>query len=147
MPKESNKAVNKIPSTILSRVPKVYIDNEILSTDIEVEAPLFEHLSFVSWNGTTLTVVILLAGNSSEGNSGIIQQNVVAYQYTQDMIVPSIKDKFSWVTSVRCFLSGDPNFDISVKIKCGCVENLDFWDESIIFADSMRYYGTIQPNV
>ena len=99
----------------------MYINSGNLASDIMEEGlPLFEHISFYSYDITMSTLLILLTGKGPEdaGNqSGNLHRNMINSQYYAALIVPLMKDKFSRVKNVKSLLSGDPRFNDAVIAK------------------------------
>ena len=139
--------------TVLRNAVKGYIDGGNLASDIlESNVPLFEHLSFFSYDNNTREVLVLLTGQSpdSAGNiagTGNLQRNVITTQYCSAIIAPCIMEKFGRVNDVKVLLSGDPRFNDAVNAKGGTVSHPDFWNTPIDWIDSKRFYGGIHPNV
>ena len=95
-----------------------------------MEVPFFQHLTYYTWDKITSTFTVLLTSKLSEDTS-TIHRNVVALQYSQDIVTPFIKQKLKLVKCVKALLSRYLRFDDAVQRNGGHIEHPNYWDTPI----------------
>ena len=131
---------------VTSRLTR-YINNGWLLRDITaINIPPYEIIKFVDWNHSTRVCRILLAGEEPNGRTTICR-NVIALQYNDNVVAPLIMKKLPFITSVKCLLTTDTDFDILCENLGARIDHSDNWDTPTPWLEAMSHYGDRNPNI
>ena len=137
---------SSIAVTIRTCIRAYIEDGNACSDLLEREIVPFGHFSFVSWEHSSLTLTVLLAGVCPNCQSPILR-NVCVQHYATEVVAPLIEGKFPIVGRIKTLHSHDPVFDETVVAKGGTIVHPSFWTNAQPFHLCMKNFGDLHPYV